>query len=153
MKTNNGRGQKIPALLLVVPVPTADPPELIAPGRREIRAAVQHRASIRHVKQQQIRNERDKKQKPARRDEKARGKKQRGRQKGQKGRGGRDSWWSTSSSSAIFNYPSRSKFSRSAVGVAGLHQSSSHCLLEYYYRTATASQWADYCLGPMGGLI
>lgn len=65
----------------------------------------------------------------------------------------KESWWSISSFSAIFNYPSRSKFSRSVVGVAGLHQSSSQCLLEYYYRTAAASQWADYWLGPMGGLI
>lgn len=43
----------------MVRVPTAASPDLIAPGRSEIRAAVQHEASIRHVKQQQIRNERD----------------------------------------------------------------------------------------------
>lgn len=72
---------------------------------------------------------------------------------GNRERRNRESWWSICVFSAIFNYPSRSKFSRSVVGVAGLHQSSSHCLLEYYYRTAAASQWADYWLGPMGGLI
>lgn len=64
-----------------------------------------------------------------------------------------ESWWSISLFLDLFNYPRRSKFSGSAVGVAGLHQSNSQCLLEYYYRTAATSQWADYWLGPMGGLI